>query len=387
MKIIFFFLAILFVSCPSFAEERIAQDYNDFGFRLLEKVASPDENLFMSPVSIAVALAMAYNGAAFTTAEGMAKTLRMGARNLDAFNKANAKLIKDLDNLDPLVEWRLANSLWSRAGVYFKADFLSRNREYYGAEVQVLNFTDSKAASTINEWVEKQTKGKIEKIVESLSEDAVLYILNAVYFKGEWKTRFDKEATHEAEFTLASGKTKKIPMMMQSGKYDYYKNDQLEAVRLPYGEGRLGMYVFLPSTSSNLGQFLKKLDIDQWNTWLSSFNKEEGNVALPKFRMEYEVLLKNALSSLGMSQAFDSEANFSNLKPIPPAVFITDVKHKSFIEVNEEGTEAAAATSVEFGIESIPQKFEFCANRPFFFAIVDSQTQSILFFGLVAEPK
>ncbi|MGF1676018.1 MAG: serpin family protein, partial [Rivularia sp. (in: cyanobacteria)] len=251
-----------------------------------------------------------------------------------------------------------------------------------------LDFADTNTSSTINNWVKENTQGKIEKIVDQIDPNQVLFLLNAIYFKGSWTEEFQAEKTANFPFYLLSGKQKQHPMMSQSGDYRYYENAQFQAVSLPYGEhGRVSFYIFLPKQNSNLNSFYKNLNTENWEKWISQFNKREGFVRLPRFKMDYTATLNDALSALGMQEAFSNNANFSlmgnNLK-------ISEVKHKPFVEVNEEGTEAAGTTSV--GVELLSAQpttakpFEMIVNRPFFCAIRDNQTQSILFMGSIVEP-
>ncbi|MEO0686091.1 MAG: serpin family protein, partial [Cyanobacteria bacterium J06649_11] len=231
-------------------------------------------------------------------------------------------------------------------------------------------------------------EGKISKIVDKIEPDQVLFLLNAIYFKGSWTKEFDQEKTAKFPFYLSSGKEKEHPMMSQSGNYKYYENDKFQAVSLPYGEnGRVSFYVFLPKQNSDINYFYQSLNAANWDKWMSQFVKREGSIRLPRFKMDYQATLNDALSALGMEEAFTDSANFSemgnNLK-------ISEVKHKTFLEVNEEGTEAAATTSVGVQLTSAKppsqQPFEMIVNRPFFCAIRDNQTRSILFMGSIVEP-
>ena len=362
-----------------------------FGFKLFSEVLKEEvgKNVFVSPSSVALALAMTYNGASGSTQQGMAKALELQGLTLQQINSSNAALKALLENPDPKVQLAIANSLWANQNASFKPDFLQRNRDFYKAKVSNLNFTDASARSTINNWVKQNTNGKINEIVQKISPDQVLFLVNAIYFKGSWTNEFDRQQTQSYPFSLLSGQQKQHPMMSQKGDYRYLENQQFQAVSLPYGNnGRISFYVFLPKENSNLKAFHQTLNAENWDKWMSEFNKREGSIRLPKFKMDYDVTLNNTLKTLGMGEAFTEKANFSGMGK---NFAISEVKHKTFVEVNEQGTEAAAATSVEIMPLSAPAPteapFKMVVDRPFFCAIRDNQTGSIVFMGSIAEPQ
>ncbi|MEM7713309.1 MAG: serpin family protein [Cyanobacteria bacterium P01_A01_bin.68] len=361
-----------------------------FGFNLFSQLLVKDnnKNIFVSPSSIALALAMTYNGADGSTKEVMAKALELQGLNLQQVNSNYAELKTSLENPDPEVTLNIANSLWADQDVNLKPDFIQNNQEFYQAKVTNLNFADSETPNKINSWVKESTQGKIEKIVDKIDPNQVLFLLNAIYFKGSWKQEFDQENTAQLPFYLSSGEEKQHPMMSQSGDYKYYESEDFQAVSLPYGEnGRVSFYVFLPKQNSDLNSFYESLNAANWEKWMSKFALQNGSLRLPRFKMDYEATLNDALSALGMEEAFTNSANFSemgnNLK-------ISQVKHKTFVEVNEEGTKAAATTSVGIELTSaqIPSQkpFRMIVDRPFFCAIRDNQTGTVLFMGSIVEP-
>jgi serpin B len=377
-------------------DERLAAANTRFGFKIFAELAKSDagKNIFISAPSVAIALSMTYNGADSTTKDAMAGTLELQGMNLDEVNRANLALKKMLENPDSAVALSIANSLWAREGLPFKPDFIQRNKDFYEARITNLNFDDPSAAPTINGWVSDNTKGKIRQIVDApIDPSTILFLINAIYFKGAWTREFDKAQTVDGRFTPLNGSGKMHPMMHQSGEYPYLQGGNFQAVSLPYSKGRLGMYIFLPDEGSSLAEFQRGLNADSWSRWMSQFQTREGDIALPRFKLEYEANLNNVLMALGMGIAFDGgRANFGKMFPITAAqnVFISKVKHKTFVDVNEEGTEAAAVTSVEVGITSIreePERFRFIVDRPFFFAIRDNQTGTILFMGSIVDPK
>lgn len=372
-------------------DSRLASANTRFGFNLFAEVAkqSTGKNIFISPASVSLCLAMAYNGAEAETKQAMARALEVQGLSLDELNRAYADLKAALENPDPKVQLQIANSLWARSGLVFKPDFIQRNKQFFGAEVTELNFNDPSAPATINQWVSDKTKGKIRKIVDSISPDSILFLINAIYFKGSWTKEFDKGKTKEDAFTLGSGSQKRLPMMSASGNYRYYENDDFQAVSLPYGGGRASMYIFLPK-AAGLAAFQKKLSTANWESWMKEFNEMEGDLSLPRFKVEYEITLNDALKALGMGVAFDgARANFRGMIESTQNVFISQVKHKTFAEVNEEGTEAAAVTSTEMRATSVMrprQKFHMVVDHPFFCAIRDNTTGTVLFMGSITDP-
>lgn len=361
-----------------------------FGFKLFSELARQDagRNIFISPQSVAVALAMAYNGASGETRQAMAKTLELQGMSLQEINQGNAALQSTLASLDPKIHLAIANSLWARAGLPFKPDFMARNKEFYGAAVESLDFNNPSAPARINAWAAKNTQGKIKKIVDKIDPQTIMFLINAVYFKGNWAKEFDKKKTTEGLFILPDGSTKKLPMMSQSGEYRYFANGKFQAVSLPYGSGKVSMYIFLPNQDSSLAEFYSSLNAQNWEAWMSQFSEVQGNVVLPRFKLEYERNLNDILKALGMGVAFDpNRADFRNIIDVQENAFINNVKHKTFVEVNEEGTEAAAVTSVEVGLTCVREEFNIVIDRPFFFAIRDNQTGTILFMGSVVDPQ
>jgi len=285
------------------------------------------------------------------------------------------------------VKLSVANSLWARRGVTFKEDFLRRNKRYYGADIRTLS-----TAAAINDWVAEKTNNKITEIVDAIDPGTIMFLINAIYFKGTWQKEFDKNLTLEGPFHLANGATSPRPMMRQSGRYDYLEGEGFQAVRLPYGDGRIGMYIFLPSGDSSLERFHEGLTADKLNAWIGHLMPRAGTIHLPRFKLEYEATLNQSLSTLGMAVAFERDrANFTQMFESAGAkAYIHKVKHKTFVEVNEEGTEAAAVTSVEMRVTSVAVEeppFEMIVDRPFFLAIVDGKTGLILFMGSIVNPR
>ena len=362
-----------------------------FSFKLFSEILKQDskKNVFVSPTSVAIALSMTYNGANGETQQAMAKALELQGMSLQQVNQANDALKASLETADPAVQLAIANSLWVKQGVTFKPDFMQSNQQFYKAKVTELDFAKPEAPGIINSWVKENTRGKIDQVVQQINPSDVLFLINAIYFKGKWTNEFDKSQTSDRPFYLSDGTQKQHPMMSQSGKYRYFENESFQAVSLPYGKERLSLYVFLPKKNTTLDAFQQQLTPENWQQWINRFGMRRGSIQLPRFKFDYDVQLNAALKALGMEEAFDaSRANFSDMTSA--SVKIDEVKHKTFVEVNEEGTEAAAATSVRVSLTSarMPEEpFQMLVDRPFFCAIRDNQTGTVLFMGSIREPK
>jgi serine protease inhibitor len=373
-------------------DNRLVTANERFGFKLFAEVSKQDagKNVFISPASVGLALAMTYNGAVGETKQAMERALEIQGMNHADLNRAYAQLRQALATPDSKVELDIANSLWARKGVIFNPDFIQRDKQFYGADVTALDFNDPGSAATINSWVADKTKGKISKIVDQIDAQSVLFLINAIYFKGKWSLEFDKAKTKEDTFTTGASQQKRHPMMQQSGKYNYYEDKTFQAVSLPYGDGGVSMYVFLPKTGVSLDELQKSLTASNWDSWMKQFVQTQGEISVPRFRVEYEVGLNDALKALGMGVAFDpNRADFTGIVQGSENAFISRVKHKTFAEVNEEGTEAAAVTSIEMRVTSVmrPEKtFRMTIDHPFFFAIRNNKTGTILFMGSILDP-
>ena len=373
-------------------DNRLTSATSRFSFKLYGQILKQtgNKNTFVSPLSVMLALAMTYNGADGTTRQGMAQALEMEGMSLEDVNRAFSDLKSALAPADSKIQLKIANSLWARNGFTINPAFIERNKQHYAAEIASLNFADPAAPGTINSWVSRNTEGKIDKIVDRIRDDDVLLLINAIYFKGQWQVEFEKKNTKPELFRLAGGQQKQLPMMSQSGSYRYYKGKDFQSVALPYGTGKVSMYVFLPDEQKGLNEFEKDLTAENWDIWLNSFRQTPGELMLPRFKVEWELVLNDALKALGMTEAFDpARADFSQIAKVNPVnnLFISQVKHKSWCEVNEEGTEAAAATSVVGAMTtSVQQRFVMKVDRPFFFAIRDNQTGVVLFMGSVTNP-
>ncbi|MCT7950867.1 serpin family protein [Ancylothrix sp. C2] len=362
-----------------------------FGFKLFSQIQKKQasKNVFISPSSVAMALTMAYNGSSGETQKAMTKALELQGLTLEEINKSNLLLKQALTTADPQIKLAIANSLWANQQVTLNPDFIQKNQQYYDAEISKLNFSDPASVGTINNWVKKQTNGKITEIVDQLQPDQILWLINAIYFKGNWSEPFAKEATKNRPFTLLNGSKKQHPLMSQSDRYQYLENDQFQAISLPYGNGQMSFYVFLPKSGKSLDSFYNSLNAQTWEQWMKQFRSRQGSISLPRFKLEYDISLNEALKALGMAPAFNrQQADFSGMSNVKAN--IDEVKHKTFVEVNEEGTEAAAVTGVGIRTTSAPARsepFEMVVDRPFFSVIRDNKTGTILFMGSIVDPQ
>jgi serpin B len=371
--------------------EKLVAANTRFGFKLFSEIRKRDanENIFISPASLALALAMTYNGAGGQTGQAIAKTLELQQLSLQQVNLGNAALKASLANLDAKVHLAIANSLWGRQGEPFKPEFIKRTQDFYGAQVRNVDFGAPNAPDIINRWVKQSTNSKIDKILEKNDIDAstIAVLINAIYFHADWMVPFAKEKTQARPFTLSDGSQKQHPMMFQKVDYaSYYKNEMFQAIGLPYGEGRLSMYIFLPHQGVSLKTFYENLNAQNWEKWMSEFQTQEKGVilGLPRFHVEYEIDLKESLKALGMEKVFDAGADFTEITP--QGFAISKIKHKTFLDVSEEGTEAAGVTAVG-GTRGGGPDITMIVDRPFFCAIRDEETGTILFMGSIVDPK
>jgi serpin B len=365
---------------------------NDFGLRLLRTLTDGSgANVIVSPLSVSLALAITYNGAAGETRNAIAKTLGAVTLSDTDFNRRNRLLLDTIQKADPAVQMEIANALWTQSGLSISSEFLKLSHDYFDAAAESLNFEGDpgKAADVINGWVKQRTHGKIPEIIENPSRSTVLVITDAVYFKGRWSLPFDKKKTEPRTFHLQGGGSVTPPMMSQNGKYDYFETNSFQAIRLPYGNDRLAMYVFLPRKNTRLPDFLRSLDESHWREWTRKLARSKGEIVLPGFESTYSQQLNNALKAMGMSVAFGPQADFSRLRPPPPPLRIDAVEHKTYVKVDEEGTEAAAVTSVgivAMAVIASPPPFQMVVDHPFFCAIAEQRSGALLFAGVVTDP-
>ena len=364
---------------------------NSFGFDLMKILinkSNKKENMMISPLSVSMALSMTYNGADAETKTAMENTLHFDGLMIENININNRQLSEALMNVDSRVNFNIANSIWYRSDFSVLPDFVSTNENFYNAEVQALDFTNPSSVNIINNWVADKTNNKISKIVDNIPSDIVMYLINAIYFKGSWKYQFEKSENKMIPFHLSDGTKKNVEMMTQSASLRKMSTEDFYLVELAYGQGNFVMDLFLPHQDRNISDILVDLNTENWSNWMNSLSTpHETTIILPPFKFEYENQLNNALSDMGMGIAFNpSKADFSKINT-DNQLFISEVKHKTFIELNEEGTEAAAVTSVSVGNTSVGPGGEIIFDKPFMFVIRELSTSAILFMGIVENPE
>ena len=320
-----------------------------FGFKLLNELRKTDQenNTLISPFSVSVALAMVRNGAVDETEQAMINALQLQALDPQSLNANYVYLQRALQAPNSQVTLSIANSLWGAIGIEFDPGFLDRNRPFLDTEISTIDFTEPDNVSTINQSVSDSTDGRISNIIEAIAPSTVVCLISGIYFKGDWQEEFDASRTVDKPFYLANGGKKQVPMMRKTDWYAYYAGEHFQAVSLPYGDGRMGMYIFLPNQGTDLNTFLGHLNAESWKGWMSQFSKAEVALVMPKFKLRYSAELHSALKQLGMGIAFDgANADFSRMRVSPVPVFISYLNHHAIVEVNEEGTEAATGTFV-----------------------------------------
>lgn len=372
-------------------EKSVVQAENDFGIRLFRKIVASesDTNIFISPLSVSMALGMTLNGANGTTWQAMQSTLGFEGLSNPQINESYQNLLQILSGLDPKVQFQIANSIWYRQGFTFDTEFIKLNQTYFDAEVSGLDFSQPAAAGTMNQWIEDKTNGRIQNMIQPpIDPQKIMFLINAIYFKGSWKFQFDETKTRDDYFYTAYESRQPCRMMVQRSKYLYFENDAFQAIDLPYGDGDFITTIFLPTNENQLDQFIAEMTPEKFQNWLTKFKADSVTLFLPRFKLEYKITLNDVLSALGMEVAFTDAADFTKMYA-PGGIFISQVLHQSFLEVNEEGTEAAAATVVEMTLTSIgggSRQITMYINRPFLFIIRDRITGTILFAGKIMNP-
>lgn len=369
---------------------KLVEADNQFGLELFKKINETDvenKNIMISPLSVSLALAMAYNGAEGETRAQMEEMLHKVGLTPDEINQSYKTLVDALKNHDAKVVFEIANAIFYDKDFSVKSDFLNTNKSSYNAEIKALDFGDSgKTLKTINDWVNDKTHKKIDKILDQISPYDMMVLLNAVYFNGEWTYRFEKENTTDKEFHLSDGTSTNVPTMMIEEDFNYYGNNQIEMLELPYGGGKYSMVIFLPKEGTSIDQTIGLLTPENMETWYGEMVNQSKTVYLPRFEFAYGKKLNDELMALGMIDAFNGNANFKGITDAMQ-LFISDVIHKSYIKVDEKGTEAAAVTAVVIRTTSAGPGSDFVVNHPFAFAIKEKDTNAILFIGKVLNPK
>ena len=361
---------------------------NNFSFELFKQInqVRPDSNLFISPFSVSMALGMALNGAEGNTFEQIKTVLGFENYDLESIDQIYKNYFSRLKDIDSRVIFEIANSVWYAQSFNILPSFLLTNQQYFNAQVYGADFADPATLTAINNWVKQKTHQKIEKILNYIPRQAVLYLLNALYFKGIWQYAFDPDETRDWWFKHEPQQQTSCKMMFLTRKLAHLKSAQFEMVQLPYGNGRFNMAIILPNPDRKIDDLIANLNISDWQSYLNQCRIDSGTVGLPRLKMGFEMVLNDLLKNMGMPDAFSpTKADFSKITN-ESGIYISLVKHKTFVEINEEGTEAAAVTIVGFD-RSVSGLFNMIADHPFLFIIYEKESQAILFMGKVIEPE
>ena len=361
-----------------------------FGFELFREVClmSEEDNIMISPLSVSYALGMTYNGAAGTTLQAFNDVLHFGDLTSEEVNESYKDLMDQMLNLDDKVEFSIANSIWYRLGFPVLSEFIATNKDYFDAAVKEVDFSDPQTLDMINGWIEDKTNDKIKDMLNYIPADAVMYLINAIYFNAPWKYEFEKGDTYQGDFNLADGTKHQVDYMRVSGNFQYTSNADFTAVELPYGDSTFSMVVMLPSTEKEVSDLVSVLDGTHWDAWFENSIYTGVQIDLPKFKYEFKKLLNDPLTDLGLGVAFSGDADFTRITP-SGGIYISRVIHQTFIDVQEEGTEAAAATIVEMREISAGggDPINFKADKPFLYLIKENSTGAIVFIGKVGKPE
>ncbi len=402
LVLILLFVPFLFIQCSddssnsgergfedlSVDEAQLVQASSEFSLNLFRTVIadeSADENIFLAPLSVSYALGMTYNGAKAETREAMEEVLGFDGMTREAINQTFSSLMDMLVSLDPQVTMEIANSIWYRDGVGVYPEFVERNETYFDAVVRAMDFSRNDASDLINGWISDKTHGHINEMIDDdIDPMTLMFLINAVYFKADWRYEFDPEFTSEHNFHLNDGTTVSCDFMEQSNDLQTYSDDFCRAVSLPYGRRSYAAMLIRPQSGYDVQDCVDRLNSTYWAR-IREFSEEvEANVRVPKFRFSYGLSLKDALVQMGIGVAFGGAANFEDMFTELSA-YISDVKHKTFVQVDEVGTEAAGVTVVEMR-ESVPCQPCYTFDEPFLFVVYEEISGAILFMGRISEP-
>jgi len=405
MVAVFIIITLMAMSCSKSEEElpnepvpiNLTQDQvaliesgNSFAFDIFMKIlgsAGENENVMISPLSISYALSMTLNGADGTTRDSMLKALRMNGITPDEINDSYKNLTGALLSVDKRVLISIANSVWVEKNFTVKKSFTDILTNYYDAESRSFDINDAAAPDKINVWIEDKTNGLIKEMIDKLEDNTVMLLINAIYFKGKWKSQFDKSKTVEMPFFKSGGNQVDVPMMKQKNDFRVHEGDGFVVAEFPYGQGNFVMDIIIPNDQSGFNNTLAIVNDENYTSWINQMRSRETDLSFPRFKYGFKKKLKDILTDMGMGIAFSDDADFSNINDMYD-LLINDVAHQSFIETNEEGTEAAAATVVEIGLTSAPPTpMVLKLDHPFIYIIRETTTNTIIFMGKVADPS
>jgi serine protease inhibitor len=370
-------------------QKEVVDQSNSFAFNLFNQVLSSKteaNNIMISPFSVSSALSMTLNGANGETYDQMLKALSLEGKTLDEINNAYQKLMTDMVPVDERIVFDIANSVWVEKTFSVKESFMQTLQTYYEAEAKSFDIEDPTSPDIINAWIEDKTNDKIQDMISSLPDGTKMLLINAIYFNGKWREKFDKEKTSDRPFHLSSGTVKNVPTMSKKSVYSSFHQNNATVVDLPYGQGNYTMVIAFPDEGYTPAQIASSLDAATWQEWETQLENVgvEKQLYLPKFKYEYSKSIAKDLCTLGMPIAFSISADFSNISNTSLQIF--DVLHKTYIATDEEGTEAAAATAVIIGVSAEPPASVIDINRPFLYFIREIYTGTIVFMGIVEDP-
>lgn len=368
----------------SASEAVVTTATNDFAFNLFKQLQEETpENNFISPLSVSMALAMTLNGASPETQESILQTIDYGDLSPQEVNSGYKDLTALLLSMDRRVKLGIANSVWYTDKYHAKETFTSIIDEYYDGKVSALNFGDDNSKDVINKWVDDKTNDRIKNLIDHIEPNEVMFLVNAIYFKGDWTYKFDKSKTHEAIFHKIDGSTASVDMMQaEKVKMLRYWNDDIHLLDIPYGNKQFSLTLIVPHQSDKIQDVLSELSSENLSHWLSEADSASPQFELPKFKMTWKKDLKETLEEMGMKTE-----GFPGLFEEQLDLGITRVIHQTFLDVNEEGTEAAAATAVGIGETSAGPPTKITVDKPFIFLLREKYSGSILFIGQLIDPE
>ena len=370
--------------------ENIANGTTDFAFSFFKNIQETqpaNDNLFVSPLSLHMALGMLLNGAENETANEILKTLKMEGISISDLNKAYKTLLDELPLADSRVSLGLANSVWYRNDFQVETDFKSLLSSSFDAEVTGLAFDDA-AKEKINKWASDKTNGKIKKVIDQIKPEQVMFLLNALYFKGDWKTQFDPKNTKDTDFKLENASNKTVKMMYAKSKFKVSSGAKYNAIQLPYANGQFNVTLIIPQGQNTIGSVMSGLTPQEWKTLQSSgLTEKEVQAGLPRFTLDYDADLNSTLEKMGIKKVFTDAAELGKINKTAD-LFVDFVKQNTYLGVDEKGTEAAAVTTVAIGVESLgPEEQKFICDRPFGLVISEKTSSTILFMGRIMNPE
>ncbi|MCC7400581.1 MAG: serpin family protein [Chitinophagaceae bacterium] len=371
--------------------QSVISSQNIFALKFFKEVLQQDNsnsNKLISPLSIYTAFSMVYNGATGHTSDEMKTVLQLQDIPTETLNNTIKSLMTGLPKADSKIEMDIANSIWYRStGPQPLQPFINTVSEYYLSQITKSDFNNPQTVDNINSWVTGKTHGKINRIIDQISPEDIMYLINAVYFKGQWKLKFDQSETKDMTFYVKDPGTVQVPFMTQTATFRYMENHSMQCVELPYGSGSFSMYIILPASGLSVEDLLSSFNGDPMTGTLNEMDSAKVTLYLPKWTYSYDLKdMKPEMSSLGMHDAFTENAAFYNMYPLEAGAYISKAIHKTYIAVDEKGTEAAAVTSIGMGTTSVPQNPVMNVNRPFLYLIAENHTGSVLFLGKVNDP-